>query len=286
MELLQLKQFKIRWFILYAIGIFIGIAILSTLFPYSPSKQEWITLFISICLMLYVLYQSNKHRFTYSEARVGEVMTGARWTKYLSLTACLQLAAYASGIAVLMFVFLRLENKIRDFFYNFLSSEEIAYVPLIVYILFFVNICILAPIWEELFFRGILLRRLTLKWSPQKSIIVSSLLFGLIHVNPITVLFAFFFGCVLGYAYLKTKSIIVPIVVHSFSNILGFLQFCWANKSSSELLPTTEGAQMILRISGITFVVVCLIALVIALKYFKNFRKLTFQSKYADVPFE
>ncbi|MEG0473704.1 MAG: CPBP family intramembrane glutamic endopeptidase, partial [Solibacillus sp.] len=199
---------------------------------------------------------------------------------------CLQLAAYTSGVGVLMFVFLRLEDDIREFFLNFLNAEEIVYVPFIMYILFFVNICILAPIWEELFFRGILLRRLMIKWSPQKSIIVSSLLFSLIHVNPLTVIFAFFLGCLLGYVYLKTKSIIVPIVVHSFSNFLAFLQFIWVNRSSAELLPTTEGAQMMLRISGITFVVVFLIALVIALKYYKSFRKLTIQPKNADVPFE
>ncbi|MGE7024337.1 CPBP family intramembrane glutamic endopeptidase [Solibacillus cecembensis] len=282
----QLKQFKIRWFIFYSIVIFIGITIFSVIFPYAPSKQEWVTLFISICLLFYVLHQSKKQQFTYSEAQIGEVMTGARWTKYLSLTACLQVAAYSSGIAVLMFVFLRLENEIREFFLNILGVDQNVIVPLIVYILFFVNICILAPIWEELFFRGILLRRLTIKWSPQKSIIVSSLLFGLIHVNPLTVIFAFFLGCVLGYVYLKTKSIIVPIVVHSCSNILAFLQFIWANRSSAELLPTTAGAQMTLRISGITFVLACLIALVIAMKYYKSFRNLTLQQKNADVPFE
>lgn len=284
--MVQLKQFKIRWFILYTIAIFIGITIFSVILPYAPSKQEWVTLCISICILLYVLHQSKKHQFTYSEAQVGEVMTGARWTKYLSLTGCLQLAAYTSGIVVLMFVFLRFENNIRDFFFNFLNVEEIVYVSFIVYVLFFINICILAPIWEELFFRGILLRRLTIKWSPQKSIIVSSLLFGLIHVNPLTVIFAFLLGCVLGYVYLKTKSIIVPIVVHSFSNFFAFLQFIWANQSSTEILPTTAGAQLTLRISVITFVVACLIALVIGLKYYKSFRNLTLPHKNADVPFE
>ena len=162
--------------------------------------------------------------------------------------------------------------------------------PFIVYVLFFVNICILAPLWEELFFRGILLRRFTLKWSPQKSIVVSSLLFGLIHINPLNVLFAFFLGCLLGYVYLKTKSIIVPIVVHSFSNFLAFLQFCWTNQGSTELLPTTAGAQMMLRMSTITFVVASLIALIFVIKYFKSFRNLTSFSgtlaKDADVPFE
>ena len=90
--MIQLKQFKMRWFILYAILMFIGIIIMSVNFPFVPEKQEWITLFISIGLVLYVFYQTKKHGFTYSEASLNEGMTGARWTKYLSLTASLSIS--------------------------------------------------------------------------------------------------------------------------------------------------------------------------------------------------
>lgn len=282
MEILQLKNFKVRWFILFAVAIFIGVTVFSVIFPYVPGKEELVTLFIQIGLVVYVLYQSKKHGFIYSEAQLNEQMTGARWAKYLSLATSLQLAAYASGIALLMFVFLKLESQIRDFFFMFLQDEQITELPIIVYVLFFINVCVLAPIWEEIFFRGILLRRFTLKWSPQKSIIISSILFGLIHVNPLNVFFAFFIGCLLGYVYLKTKSIIVPILVHSFSNFLAFLQFCWTNRPTSEFLPTTEAAQMTLRISLITIIVACVIALVMGIKYYKSFKGLKAAEKFVD----
>lgn len=48
----------------------------------------------------------------------------------------------------------------------------------------FMAIVIAAPILEELIFRGIILNGLLKKYSPIKSIIVSSVLFGIVHLNP------------------------------------------------------------------------------------------------------
>lgn len=48
----------------------------------------------------------------------------------------------------------------------------------------FISMVIAAPILEELIFRGIILKGLLKNYSPLKSILISSLLFGLIHLNP------------------------------------------------------------------------------------------------------
>ena len=54
-------------------------------------------------------------------------------------------------------------------------------------LLMFIALVIAAPILEELIFRGIMLDGLLRIYSPTKAVIVSSLLFGLIHLNPATV---------------------------------------------------------------------------------------------------
>ncbi|MEK4628181.1 type II CAAX endopeptidase family protein [Solibacillus sp. FSL R7-0682] len=282
MDLSNLKKFKIRWFVVFAFLLFIGMFIISIFAISVQGIQEWITLFVSIGLLAYVLYQSKKHQFVYSEAELPRAMSAKSWGKYLTLTASLQLIAVMIGTFLLMLVYLQFENWIRDLM-EFILVDEAVETPIFVFVLFFINVCILAPLWEELFFRGILLRRFMLKWSPQKSIIISSLLFGIIHLNPINVVFAFFLGCVLAFVYLKTKSIIVPMILHSFSNFLAFIQYYLSNQTTAISLPTSEDAQFAILVSGIAIVVLGSVILFFIVKYYKSFRSFTYQNENSDI---
>ncbi len=292
MDYTVLKNFKVRYFLLFFVLCFF----VSFFFYMSMSLIEvtgigdWITLGLSLCCLFYVLYQTKKWKITYNEQSVKEAMTKGRWGRFLSLTAFIQISAAALGTMSISLLFLLFEEQIRNLLFLFPITEVVPNIPLIVYVLYFINICILAPIWEELFFRGMLLRRFTLKWSPQKSIIISSLLFGIIHIihiNPLNMLFAFGLGCVLGYAYLKTKSIIVPILLHSFNNFLVFIQYCIANRSTGSLnLPETQVVQTELYISGIIFLVFFLSALILLIKNYKHFRALSVQTKNVQLPVE
>lgn len=287
MEINKLKQFKIRWFVLYCVAVFIGVFIFFMFIPNFGANEQWITFFVTLLILLYVLYYSNKYRFTYSEQKLAETMNGPRWTKYLSLTAAIQFAATVLGYMILLYVFLIFEESIQAFFQSFLIGEELTTISPIVYFVFFLNVCILAPLSEELFFRGILLRRFMIKWSPQKSIIVSSILFGIIHFSPVTVVFAFLLGCILGYTYLKTKSIVVPMLIHSFSNFLACIQFYISNQMTSKsLLLTTEGAQQWLQISAVAFIILVIFIVFMIVKYYKNFRSFTLPYKKVELSTE
>ncbi len=80
----------------------------------------------------------------------------------------------------------------------------------------------IGPICEEIIFRGIVLKGFLRSYSPQKAIVYSALIFGVIHFIPIQVISAFFAGLVLGYIYYKTKSLWLPIVIHILNNVLAF----------------------------------------------------------------
>ena len=83
----------------------------------------------------------------------------------------------------------------------------------------FVLFIALAPgIAEELFFRGYVQRRLLQRWSPAWAILVTSALFGGMHVMPHTVVFAFVVGLWLGVVAWKTGSIWPGAVCHAFIN--------------------------------------------------------------------
>lgn len=89
-------------------------------------------------------------------------------------------------------------------------------------ILIIISVAILPAIFEELLFRkGII--TLTKKYGALFSIILSAVIFGLIHGNIIQAIFAFFTGLVLGYVYIKTNSIGVCMLIHFINNMFGAL---------------------------------------------------------------
>ena len=86
-------------------------------------------------------------------------------------------------------------------------------------------VCLLAPIAEELIFRGAVLKKL-LAWKPQHRwlmIILSALLFALAHMNPAQFIHPFLIGLLLGWMYERTGSIIPGIAYHWANNTVAFL---------------------------------------------------------------
>ncbi len=89
-------------------------------------------------------------------------------------------------------------------------------------ILAFVTMVIAAPILEELIFRGIILDGLLRKYTPLKSILISSLIFGLVHLNPWQFVAGFSIGIFAGWVYYHTRSLSACIIIHLAANLAGF----------------------------------------------------------------
>lgn len=88
----------------------------------------------------------------------------------------------------------------------------------------FITVCILAPVFEEILFRGILLRGLLQNGtSPIIAIILSSFLFGLAHLNPWQFLGAGFLGAIFGFVYYRTKSLWLVMFLHALNNMISFV---------------------------------------------------------------
>lgn len=82
--------------------------------------------------------------------------------------------------------------------------------------------CILAPITEELFFRGVLLRTLA-KSNQRFAIFASAFFFGLVHGNLQQFILAFLIGIFLAHITIKHGSIIPSVIVHMFINSVSTL---------------------------------------------------------------
>jgi len=77
---------------------------------------------------------------------------------------------------------------------------------------------VMAPILEEIIFRGIVLDGLLKNYSPVKAIVISSLLFAAIHLNPWQFVTAFFGGLFIGWVYYRTRNLAYAIIIHAANN--------------------------------------------------------------------
>ena len=101
---------------------------------------------------------------------------------------------------------------------------------------------IMAPIFEEIVFRGIIQKGLINKgMNSATAIIISSVVFGLVHGNPWQFVGAVLLGCVLGLVYHKTKSLLLPILLHAFNNLCSsILIFYGDTESFAEVFHISE----------------------------------------------
>ncbi len=95
----------------------------------------------------------------------------------------------------------------------------------------FIAISVLAPVSEELYFRGMVFPALKARFGSLPGMVMSALFFGVLHLDlyrlfPITAL-----GIILAYFYEKTHSLVTSIVAHSTWNTFMLLILLIAGKS-------------------------------------------------------
>ena len=85
------------------------------------------------------------------------------------------------------------------------------------------HVCIIAPVIEEILMRGFVLGLSEKSLGAIKALLVSSLLFAILHFNMVQTLSAFVCGIILGLLYLKTKSVVCCIIAHCGYNLASYI---------------------------------------------------------------
>lgn len=107
----------------------------------------------------------------------------------------------------------------------------------------FLAAVVAAPIFEELIFRGIILDGFLRNYSKWPAIIMSSLIFGVAHLNPWQFVVAFLLGIFLGWIYYRTRSILPCIAIHVFANGSSFLATYLFDLGTDDTLADLFGGQ-------------------------------------------
>lgn len=97
-------------------------------------------------------------------------------------------------------------------------------------------LALLPALFEELFFRGAL-QNIFIKWwkKPLLAILISSLIFSLIHGSIYLFLSRLVLGLALGFMYYETKNIWVNIIAHFLNNAIAVGQFFALSKSNDTI---------------------------------------------------
>lgn len=96
-----------------------------------------------------------------------------------------------------------------------------------------ITIAIIAPIMEELLFRGIILQGfLNFGYKKYYALLISSCMFSIYHFNFYQMIPAFFLGTIIGWSYLISNSIILPIFLHLINNLFICLFYIIFKKTS------------------------------------------------------
>ena len=103
---------------------------------------------------------------------------------------------------------------------------------------------LMAPLVEELVFRGAILRAL-LRWksNPWIGIIISAVLFSAIHMNPAQMPHAFLIGILLGWMYYRTDSIVPGVVYHWVNNTIAYILYAFYPDPDMEVTDLFGGNQ-------------------------------------------
>ena len=129
---------------------------------------------------------------------------------------CLSMGISLLLIGIIYFTF---PDILNDLLSESSVSEVSTYSGLFISMIITV-IC--APLMEELFFRAIIFKRISRRFNIYLGLIVSSLIFGLLHIE-LAIIGAFIFGIACCILYIKYKNILIPMTVHFLNNLIAFL---------------------------------------------------------------
>ena len=135
----------------------------------------------------------------------------------------ISLSTLISAICISMGLIPVVDEMDRILSFVFGAEEELAQLTDILIIdysfigiLLSTTIVVLAPFGEELLFRGFLQKKLEESWKDiTRAVLVTSLFFAFIHMNPVWIIQIYLLGVILGYLAWKTGSILTSLVLHS-----------------------------------------------------------------------
>ncbi|WP_413167719.1 CPBP family intramembrane glutamic endopeptidase [Capilliphycus salinus ALCB114379] len=201
--------------------IFLGMSLLiyfflEILFSFNTLQESLLIgnsseLFIQLAWGLVLLAKMKELRFDFNK------IIGFHNSINLKLVLIISIMMYALFRGLNSLMLYQLSFIFPKYVESFLNQKN--YTNILEMILWSFSVILLAPLLEELLFRGIILQKWAMKWGIKTGIIASSLFFAIIHFR-FDIISLFVIGIILSILYFKTHNLMTPILVHLFYNTL------------------------------------------------------------------
>jgi membrane protease YdiL (CAAX protease family) len=86
-----------------------------------------------------------------------------------------------------------------------------------------VVVVFVAPIAEEIFFRGFLIGAITRRWSLIPAVVVSAAIFAAIHLDVGSLIPFALIGLVFSYIYIRSGNLFSSVIAHMLFNTIAFI---------------------------------------------------------------
>ena len=98
------------------------------------------------------------------------------------------------------------------------------------------SVVVCAPVLEEILFRGLIFESCKERFGSGAAVLVSALLFGLVHGVPVQIINAFVVGLIFGYVYLRTGSLLSVILLHVVNNGIAYISLAFFGDAADTTL--------------------------------------------------
>ena len=128
------------------------------------------------------------------------------------------------GWTIILFISCILLAYILDWLFeigtnNSKTDSLVTRLSTIKIIIAFISAAIISPIYEEIFYRGLLYRFFRSKYGLLAGMLISSFIFMIVHIPTFNSLpYTFLSGLIFAWTYEKTKSIYPAMIIHGFFN--------------------------------------------------------------------
>ncbi|NQU85035.1 MAG: CPBP family intramembrane metalloprotease [Mariniphaga sp.] len=133
----------------------------------------------------------------------------------------------------------------------------------------FMKVVIIAPIVEELIFRGLIMNGFMRNYPKFIAIFLSALLFALFHLNPWQFPATFFLGLLLGWLMVRTHNIFICIIAHAINNLIVLLTIIYWEEISQHAFALMEKEKQ-LTTSGLLIAFSVIVIYLLSIKRLKK----------------
>lgn len=193
---------------------------------------------------------------------------------YLGITITLMWIGNLIGLAITSLLSSTMQSDITNPVQELINSADIWFNLII--------ISLLAPIFEEILFRKLLIDR-TIKYGAKVSIILSAVIFALFHGNLNQFFYALLMGGFFAYVYIKTGRIIYTMILHGIINLMGSVVSLFVANSVNNLMSGFNSLDFAILI---IYTLILLLFLIIGIYGLTKLEKARFNGQKTEIALE